>query len=78
MPLGFGKKKKVDNSDSVDAEPSVFFGGIEIGKILRVKGKEIQGQEHVEFLIRLNVGAGIDRQLREVLTTQGLYIGKPF
>ncbi len=74
----FGKKKKADNSDSVDAEPPVFFGGVEIGNIIRVKGKEIQGQEHLEFWIKLKVGAGIDRQLREVLTTQGLYIGKPF
>jgi len=74
----FGKKKRVDNSDSVDAEPSVFFGGVEIGNVIRVKGKEIQGQEHLELWIKLKVGAGIDRQLREVLTTQGIYIGKPF
>ncbi len=74
----FKKKNKPDYSDSMEAEPTVYFGGIEIGKVMRVKGKEIQGQEHLEFWIKLNVGAGIDKQMREVLTTQGLYIGRPF
>lgn len=78
--FGFGKKKKVkaiDITQVEEIEAPVYFGGTEIGRVLRVKGKEIAGLEHMEIVIRFNVGSGIDPQFQQILATQGLYIGKP-
>ncbi len=79
--MKFGKKKEKEmivDSNSTRAEVPVWMGGVEIGKLIRVKGKEIQGQDHLEFWIELTVGAGIENQMKDVLMKQGLFIGRPF
>jgi len=76
----FGKKKKeiiTDTSGSTPLDASVYFGGSKIGDIMSVRAKEIMGKDHMEILIRLEVGAGIEPQIVQVLAKQGLYIGRP-
>jgi len=76
----FGKDKKetvVDDSDSREGVIPVFFGGQQIGEVIHLKAKEIGGLEHLEFWLKLTFGSGIERQLREVIMTQGIYLGKP-
>jgi len=76
----FGKKKKeiiTDNSNSTPLDASVYFGGSKIGDIMAVRAKEIMGKDHMEILIRLEVGSGIEPQIVQVLGRQGLYIGRP-
>lgn len=77
----FGKKKKeivTDTSYSTPMDASVYFGGSKIGDIMSVRAKEIMGKDHMEILIRLELGAGIEPQIVQVLAKQGLYIGRSF
>ena len=76
----FGKKKKknvVDTSDNRSVTIPVFYGGQQIGEVIHVKAKEIGGLDHVELWLKFAFGAGFESQMRDVLSTQGLYIGKP-
>ena len=78
----FGRKKKskvklVDASDAVEAVIPVFYGGQQIGEVIHLKSKEIGGLEHLEVWLKLTFGSGIDNQIRDVITTQGIYLGKP-
>lgn len=76
----FGKKKEkimVDESGAELLNIPVYFGGANLGKILRIIAKEVKGQDHMELFIKLDVGSGIRPQLLQVLGRQGLYIGKP-
>jgi len=77
----FGRKKKektpVDVSDSRSAVIPVYYGGQQIGECIHVKAKEIGGLDHVELWLKFAFGSGFESQMRDVLTTQGLYIGKP-
>jgi len=76
----FWKKKKeiiTDTSGNNPIDASVYFGGSKIGDVMSVRAKEILGKDHMEILIRLEVGAGIERQIVQVLGRQGLYIGNP-
>lgn len=77
----FKKNKKepvqVDSSDSREGIIPVYFGGQQIGEVIHLKAKEIGGLEHLEFWLKLAFGSGIESQLREVIMTQGIYLGKP-
>ena len=76
----FGRKKEkkdVDTSDAVSMVIPVFYGGQQIGEVIHVKAKEIGGLDHVELWLKFAFGAGFESQMRDVLSTQGLYIGKP-
>jgi len=76
----FGRKKKenpVDVSDSRSVVIPVFYGGQQIGEVIHIKAKEIGGLDHLEIWLKLTFGAGFESQMRDVLSTQGLYIGKP-
>jgi len=76
----FGRKKEkkvVDTSDSKSIAIPVFYGGQQIGEVIHIKAKEIGGLDHLEFWVKLAFGSGFESQLRDVLETQGLYIGKP-
>lgn len=77
----FGRKKKektvVDTSDSRSVAIPVFYGGQQIGEVIHVKAKEIGGLDHLEIWLKLAFGSGFESQMRDVLSTQGLYIGKP-
>jgi len=76
----FGRKKKhipVDDTDSQKAVIPVFFGGQQIGEVIHIKAKEIGGLDHLEIWLKLTFGSGLESQMRDVLITQGLYLGKP-
>jgi len=77
----FGRKKKkpnpVDDSDSRSVVIPVYFGGQQIGEVIHVKAKEIGGLDHLEIWLKLTFGSGLESHMRDVLVTQGLYIGKP-
>lgn len=76
----FGKKKEkvpVDVSDAKDLDIPVYYGSQQIGEVIHVKAKEIGGLDHLEIWLKLAFGSGFEVQLRDVLTTQGLYIGRP-
>jgi len=76
----FGKKKKeivTDNSNSTPLDASVYFGGMKIGDVMSIRAKEIMGKDHMEILIRLDVGSGIEPQIVQVIGKQGIYIGRP-
>ncbi len=73
----FGKKKdeELDEKDNVEAMPPVYLKGDVIGHILRVKGKEVAGAEHMEILIRFDFGVGAEKMMRDVMVKEGLQIG---
>lgn len=73
----FGKKKDIelDEKDNVEAMPPVYLKGDVIGHILRVKGKEVAGAEHMEILIRFDFGMGAEKMMRDVMVKEGLQIG---
>lgn len=73
----FGKKKdeEIDEKDNVEAMPPVYLKGDVIGHILRVKGKEVAGAEHMEILIRFDFGVGAEKMMRDVMVKEGLQIG---
>jgi len=77
----FGKKNKphvnVDATDAVEDMIPVYFGGQQIGEVIHLKAKEINGLDHLEFWVRLTFGSGIEPQLRDVVLNQGIYFGKP-
>lgn len=76
----FGKKKpptQVDESDSQEVVVPVFFGGQQIGEVIHIKAKEIGGLDHLELWLRLTFGSGLEQQMRDVIMTQGIYLGKP-
>lgn len=77
----FGKKEQVpvpvDTSDVQEAVIPVFYGGQQIGEVIHVKAKEIGGLDHIEFWVKLTFGSGLESQLRDVIVTQGIYLGKP-
>ncbi len=76
----FGKNKKkvsVDASDAQKVVIPVFFGGQQIGEVIHIKAKEIGGLDHLEIWLKLTFGAGLESQMRDVLISQGLYLGKP-
>ncbi len=76
----FGKKKKqapVDSSDAKKVVIPVFYGGQQIGEVIHIKAKEIGGLDHLEIWLKLTFGSGLEPQMRDVLITQGLYLGKP-
>ena len=76
--LGKLKKKiKVDTSDAEKAVIPVFYGGQQIGEVIHMKAKEIGGLDHLEFWVQLTFGAGIEKQLKDVIMAQGIYFGKP-
>jgi len=67
----------VDNSEAIKDTIPVFFGGQQIGEVIRVKAKEIGGLSHFELILKLTFGSGLELQIRDVLIAQGLYIGEP-
>lgn len=76
----FGRKKKpvpIDVSDAKSAVIPVYFGGQQIGEVIHVKAKEIGGLDHLEIWLKLTFGSGLEPHMRDVLVTQGLFIGKP-
>lgn len=75
----FRKKKEIvrDISGALEGFASVNFGGVKIGDVMAVTAKEIMGKDHMEILIRLDLGSGIEPQIVQVLGKQGLYIGRP-
>ncbi len=76
----FGRRKKKINVDTSDAEQAVipvFYGGQQIGEVIHMKAKEIGGLDHLEFWVQLTFGAGIEKQLKDVIVAQGIYLGKP-
>ena len=76
----FGKNKKkvsVDTSDDQKVVIPVFFGGQQIGEVIHIKANEIGGLDHLEIWLKLTFGAGLESQMRDVLISQGLYLGKP-
>lgn len=76
----FGKKKppvEVDTSDAHQAVIPVYYGGQQIGEVIHIKAKEIGGLDHIEIWLKLTFGSGLESQMRDVLVTQGLYLGKP-
>ena len=75
----FGRKKKikVDVSDAEQVVIPVFYGGQQIGEVIHMKAKEIGGLTHLEFWLQLTFGSGIEKQLRDVIVAQGIYLGKP-
>lgn len=76
--FGRGKKKvEVDVSEAQQVVIPVFFGGQQIGEVIHMKAKEIHGLDHLEFWVQLTFGSGIEKQLRDVIVTQGIYLGKP-
>ncbi len=76
----FGKDKKkavVDTSDAQQVVIPVFYGGQQVGEVIHMKAKEIGGLDHLEFWVQLTFGSGIEKQLKDVIVTQGIYLGKP-
>ncbi len=75
--MKFGKKKdlKIDEDGSVEAMPPVYLKGSRIGSVIRVKGKEIAGADHMELWIRFDFGEGAEKMMRDVLVKEGLQIG---
>lgn len=77
----FGRKNKgknnLDVSDAQEAVIPVYFGGQQIGEVIHIKAKEIGGLDHLEIWLKLTFGSGLESQMRDVLITQGLYLGKP-
>lgn len=76
----FGKKKVeeivvVNDANFEEFSIPVYFNGDIIGEVLRVKGKEIGGLDHLEFLIRIALGSGIEGMLLEVIKKQGIHLG---
>ena len=73
----FGKKKDIeyDEKDNVEAMPPVYLKGDIIGHVLRVKGKEVAGADHMEIIIRFDFGMGAEKMMRDVLVKEGLQIG---
>ncbi len=73
----FGKKKEkdIDENDNVEAMPPVYLKGDIIGHVLRVKGKEVAGADHMEIIIRFDFGMGAEKMMRDVLVKEGLQIG---
>jgi len=69
------KDKEIDESGSVEAMPPVYLKGSVIGHILRIKGKEIAGADHMEIIIRFDFGEGAEKMMRDVLVKEGLQIG---
>ena len=76
--FGKGKKKiNVDTSESEQVVIPVFYGGQQVGEVIHMKAKEIGGLAHLEFWVQLTFGSGIEKQLRDVIVNQGIYLGKP-
>ena len=75
--MKFGKKKEVeiDEAGSVEAMPPVYLKGDVIGHVLRVKGKEIAGADHMEIIVRFDFGTGAEKMIRDILIKEGLQIG---
>ncbi len=75
--MKFGKKKevKIDEDGSVEAMPPVYLKGDVIGHVLRVKGKEIAGADHMEIIVRFDFGTGAEKMVRDILIKEGLQIG---
>ena len=76
----FGKKKVeeiivVNDANYEEFSIPVYFNGDVIGEVLRVKGKEIGGLDHLEFLIRIGLGSGVESMLLEVIKKQGIHLG---
>jgi len=73
----FKKKtdKEIIDDDSVEAMPPVYLKGEKIGSILRVKGKEIAGADHMEIIVRFDFGTGAEKMMRDILVKEGLQIG---
>lgn len=76
----FGKKKVEELVVANDANAEefaipVYFNGDTIGEVLRVKGKEIGGLDHLELIIRLGLGSGAEKLLLEVIKKQGIHLG---
>ena len=73
----FKKKKdtEIDEEGSVEAMPPVYLKGDIIGHVLRVKGKEIAGADHMEIIVRFDFGTGAEKMMRDVLVREGLQIG---
>ncbi len=75
--MKFGKKKEavIDEAGSVEAMPPVYLKGDVIGHVLRVKGKEIAGADHMEIIVRFDFGTGAEKMIRDILVREGLQIG---
>lgn len=76
----FGRKKVeevvvVNDANYEEFSIPVYFNGDVIGEVLRVKGKEIGGLDHLEFLIRIGLGSGAEGMLLEVIKKQGIHLG---
>lgn len=80
--MGIFSKKKVEetvvanNTGGDEFAIPVYFNGDAIGEVLRVKGKEIGGLDHLELIIRLGLGGGAEKLLLEVIKKQGITFGK--
>lgn len=71
------KKAEVDVSEAQRAVIPVFYGGQQIGEVIHIKAKEIGGLDHLEIWTQFTFGSGIEKQLIEVIKSQGIYLGKP-
>ncbi len=63
------------DDDLVEAMPPVYLKGEKIGSVLRVKGKEIAGADHMEIIVRFDFGTGAEKMMRDILVKEGLQIG---
>jgi len=77
----FGKKKnkyvQINSEEAKEVTIPVYFGGQQVGEVIHLKAKEINGLDHLEFWIRLTFGSGLETQMRDVIISQGIYLGKP-
>ncbi len=55
----------------------VYFGGEEIGRILKMVGKEVAGLDMLNIWIMTNKGAAIESRIIEIIKKEGIYLGKP-